>query len=380
MLFSILIASLVPLTFLLIVHWLDFFGTHRASLLYIALAWGAFSVLLSYLVDHPLVPIVGRPFVGVRIGPAVEEIFKSLVLLYLVRRADYSYFVDGAIYGFAAGIGFAVAENMLYLSRVDVDTGIIVSISRAFSASVMHGGSTALVGIVVGGFPLARALHPLLAWVVGLALAIAYHTAYNRIAFESLGTRGLWILLAIALGGLAVIVLAIRWGLRRERRRVRKALGLRSGVARGEAHLIQHVEDLDDMLAPVGARFGEAKRDEVAEVLLMAAQLAIKETQLRGTRDRELQVELAGEVATMRRALRERRRRVGMYVMSYVRSVVPHARWSIYARLGHALARSPGAAASSLWTTLGGRVGTRPRDASTMHDHVTRALAAPHSD
>jgi hypothetical protein len=261
-----------------------------------------------------------------------------------------------------------------------VDTGIVVSISRAVSASVMHGGSTALVGIVVGGFPLARALHPLLAWVVGLALAIAYHTVYNRIAFDTLGARGLWILLAIALGGLAVIVLAIRWGLRRERRRVRKALGLRGGVARGEAHLIQNVEDLDDMLAPVGKRFGEAKRDEVAAVLLMAAQLAIKETQLRGTRDRELQVEIAGEVATMRRVLRERRRRVGMYVMSYVRSVVPHARWSIYARLGAALARAPGTGGSSLWTTLGGRVGTPPRDAGTMHENVTRALAAPQAD
>ena len=380
MLFSILIASLVPLTFLLIVHWLDFFGTHRASLLYIALAWGAFSVLLSYLVDHPLVPIVGRPFVGVRIGPGVEEVFKSLVLLYLVRRSDYSYFVDGAIYGFAAGIGFAVAENMLYLSRVDVDTGIIVSISRAFSASVMHGGSTALVGIVVGGFPLARALHPLVAWVVGLALAIAYHTAYNHIAFESLGTKGLWILLAIAFGGLAVIVLAIRWGLRRERRRVHKSLGMRGGASRGEAHLIQNVEDLDDMLAPVGVRFGEAKRAEVADVLLMAAQLAIKETQMRGTRDRELQVELGAEVATMRRALRERRRRVGMYVMSYVRSVVPHARWSIYARLAHALGRPPATGGASLWTTLDGRLVSRPAGPGTLHESVLRALATPLSD
>src|SRR5947209_644409 len=110
MVYSILIASLVPLAFLFIVHWLNFFGTHRPNLIFIALAWGAISVLLSYLVDHPLVPIVGRPIVGVRIGPAVEEIFKSLVLLYLVRRADYSYFVDGAIYGFASGVGFAVAE------------------------------------------------------------------------------------------------------------------------------------------------------------------------------------------------------------------------------------------------------------------------------
>jgi len=34
---------------------------------------------------------------------------------------QYDIFVDGAVYGFAAGIGFAIAENMLYLSRLECD-------------------------------------------------------------------------------------------------------------------------------------------------------------------------------------------------------------------------------------------------------------------
>jgi len=136
--YSILTASLIPLAFLYVVKWLNFFETHRFRLILVALVWGALAVELSYLVDHPIRLVLGVQFVGTRTAPTVEEIFKSLVLLYLVRRADTTFFVDGAVYGFAAGIGFAIAENMLYLSRVDVDTGVVVATTRAFCSSAVR--------------------------------------------------------------------------------------------------------------------------------------------------------------------------------------------------------------------------------------------------
>jgi RsiW-degrading membrane proteinase PrsW (M82 family) len=333
MIYSILIASIVPLFFLYLIKWLNFFETHRPNLIFAALAWGAVSMGLSYLVDHPLVPIIGRPAVAIYVGPAVEEIWKSLILLWIVRRSDYTYFVDGAIYGFAVGIGFAVAENMLYLSRVDVNTGLIVAITRAFSSSVMHGGSTALVGIVIGGFPLARALHPLVALIVGWAIAIAYHMTYNDVAFKNWGAKGLWVISGIAFAGLTVVALTIFWGLRRERSRFRRALGLKTGVSKGEAQLVRNLDDLEALLAPVAARFGAAKREQVANVLLLTAQVAMKRTQMKSCRDRELQRELADELAAAKRTLADQRHAVGIYVMSFVRSIVPKTTWSLWARL-----------------------------------------------
>src|SRR6266496_4740478 len=145
--YSILVASVIPLLFLYLIKWLNFFETHRFRLILLALAWGAISVELSYQVSHPMALVLGKQFVGTHTAPIVEEIFKSLVLLYLVRRADTTFFVDGAVYGFASGIGFAIAENMLYLSRVDVDTGVLLGITRAFMASVLHGSTTAIVGM-----------------------------------------------------------------------------------------------------------------------------------------------------------------------------------------------------------------------------------------
>ena len=87
---SILIAGTIPLLFLYIVKWLNFFETHRPKLLYMALGWGVVAFGCSYLVNHPLIPILGRPFVATHIGPSVEELFKSLILLYLRQKAQWT--------------------------------------------------------------------------------------------------------------------------------------------------------------------------------------------------------------------------------------------------------------------------------------------------
>src|SRR5207237_10727434 len=143
--YSILIASIIPLLFLYLVKCLTSFETHRVRLILLALVWGAISLELSYQVDHPIRLVLGMPFVATHTAPFVEEVFKSLVLLYLVRRADTTFFVDGAVYGFASGIGFAIVENMLYLSRVVLDSGLIVGTLRAFEVSLVHGNTTAIV-------------------------------------------------------------------------------------------------------------------------------------------------------------------------------------------------------------------------------------------
>ncbi len=375
MIYSVLIAATVPLAFLFFVNRLNFFETQRRGPLYAALLWGAVSVELSYLVSHPMAQILGRQFVGTHTGPIVEEIFKSLILLYLVRRSNHNFFVDGAIYGFASGVGFAVAENMLYLSRVGVDTGIIISITRSFSSSVMHGSSTALVGIAIGGFPLRRVSHPILAWIAGLVVAIAYHVGYNRIAYLQIGRTGLLVLVAAAFAGLLLVALAVLWAIRRQRTRLRRTLARSGGVGAGEAFLVRRLDDLDDLLVPVEERFGSDKRDQVAEVLVLDAQLALAQSQIRTTHDADLRVELAAEITRSKRELRRLRREVGVYAMSYVRSLVPRVSWSVWARLSKLLQAGtpPG---EDMWRAAALRARATPSAGDALHLRVRTLLDA----
>jgi RsiW-degrading membrane proteinase PrsW (M82 family) len=378
--YSIIVASLIPLLFLYVIKWLNFFETHRFRLVLLALVWGAISVELSYLVDHPLRLVLGVQFVGTHSAPIVEEIFKSLVLLYLVRRADTTFFVDGAVYGFASGIGFAIAENMLYLSRVDIDTSIILSTQRAFVSSVLHGSATAIVGMAVAGFPMGGLnKHPLAGWVIGLILAIALHTAYNNTAFHHFvfGQTGYLILTGMAFAALLLVAAAIVWGVRRERRRLRKSLGVRGGISRGEAMLVQRMDDMDDLLAPIEERFGEMKREQVANAMLLAAQLAMKQDMMRKTRDPELRLELASQVTELKRDLKRQRHEVGIYIMSLARSIVPKTSWSLWARLGQTLAtlEKPSAPKATLWDLLRTKlVGHNAAAGDSIHVRVRAAL------
>ena len=375
--YAILIASVVPLAFLYLIKWLNFFETHRVRLILLALAWGAFALQLSYLVSHPMGLVLGRTFVATHTAPVVEEIFKSLVLLYLVRRADTASFVDGAVYGFASGIGFAIAENMLYLSRVDAVTGLDLSVIRAFVSAMGHGSSTAMVGMALAGFPLGRINHPLVRWVIGLAVAIAFHTTFNNVAFHQFvfGHTGILILASIVFTQLLLVGAAIMWGLRLERRRLHKSLGMKAGVSKGEAMLVQRIEDLDDVLAPFEERFGEVKREQVANALLLGAQLAMKQDLIRKTRDPELRAELAPQITELKRELKQARNDVGIYIMSYVRSIMPKTTWSMWARLGQKLGKIE-AAQGSLWKMLETKLVGHNSTGEGMHARIRVELTA----
>jgi RsiW-degrading membrane proteinase PrsW (M82 family) len=377
--YAILAASVIPLVFLYLIKWLNFFETHRVRLILLALVWGAISVELSYQVSHPMRLVLGAEFVATHTAPIVEEIFKSLVLLYLARRADTTFFVDGAVYGFATGIGFAIAENMLYLSRVDVDTGVIVATLRAFVASLGHGSSTAIVGMALAGFPMGGLnRHPLGAWIIGLTVAIAFHASYNNVAYHHFAFEqtNFLVLAAIAFIEVLLVVGAIMWGLRRERNRLRRSLGMRTGGSKGgEAMLVRRIDDLDDLLAPIEERFGEIKREQVASVLLLGAQLAMKQDLIRKTKDPELRAELAVQIIETKRDLKQHRHEVGMYVMSYVRSIIPKTTWSLWARLEQMLTKLE-APRTNLWDVLGAKLAVHESTGMGLHARIQAELDA----
>jgi len=351
--YSIVIASVIPLSFVLVVKWLNFFETHRVRLILLALVWGVIAAQLSYQVSHPMRLVLGPEFVSTHTAPIVEEIFKSLILLYLVRRADTTFFVDGAVYGFAAGIGFAIAENMLYLSRVDVDTGVVVATTRAFLASMGHGSLTAIVGMALAGFPLGPINHPLIRWFIGLTIAAGIHMGFNMTAWHHFASphTALLVLAGINFSLFFLVCVVIVWGLRRERLKFRRSLGTKFGQAAGEVRLVSRAEDLEELLEPVAQKFGEAKREQAATALLLAAQLAMKQDQLRKTRDPEVRAELAPQVTQLKLDLKKARHDVGIYIMSYVRSIMPKATWSMWARLGQTLAAGA-PTGGSLWRVL----------------------------
>jgi len=90
--------------------------------------------------------------------------------------------VDGAIYGFAVGAGFALLENVYYLYNVE-SGNIMLWIVRGVGTAIMHGGTTSIIAIIImqGGEQLKNRYLPAF---IGLVVAILIHMLYNRFLLQ----------------------------------------------------------------------------------------------------------------------------------------------------------------------------------------------------
>jgi RsiW-degrading membrane proteinase PrsW (M82 family) len=112
-------------------------------------------------------------------APVIEELVKALYLLYLIRSKRVGFMVDAAICGFAIGAGFSLVENVYYVNAVQ-DANLLIWIIRGFGTAIMHGGSTAILGILFKNLSDRPGSGLVTAFLPGLILAMVLHSFYNH--------------------------------------------------------------------------------------------------------------------------------------------------------------------------------------------------------
>lgn len=366
-------AILLPLLFLYIIYTLDLYASGHFRTVVLCFLWGliAFALALglntaikNYVLEATLHMASTRALTltVVLIAPIIEEILKSLALVYLARRPDFAYFVDGAIYGFAAGIGFSVLENLWYMNQpYAAGQGVMLVISRSFSTCLMHGSASALVGVSIGRFRYGHGGARLLSTILGWTAAITLHSVFNRVVQFWQGPALLLGVVGLGLGGVVLIALFIRWGLAEEKKWIEETLGAELGVTGGEKALVLEMNDLDVLLRPVKQTFGKEKASLVEQFLLKQAQLGIKQKSRDMTESPQLRAQIQAQMDDLQAEINHLRRQVGVYCMTYVRSIIPLdqvAEWAgpLAKRVAQAQQRP---ARSNLWGDLQSRAATR---------------------
>jgi len=126
-------------------------------------------------------------------APAIEELAKAAALLVVmaVWRRDIAGAVDGMVYGALIGIGFAVSENVLYLTLASLQGGYAGLLRGAYLRAIVYGGNhaafTATTGAAFGYArrSASRAASVLVA-LLGLGAAVAQHVIWNSVAAEAI--------------------------------------------------------------------------------------------------------------------------------------------------------------------------------------------------
>lgn len=113
------------------------------------------------------------------IAPLIEEVLKGAYILYLVYSRRVGFMVDAAVTGFALGAGFAFVENVYFLYNLP-DSNLALWFVRGFGTAAMHGGCTAMVGIVSKVYFDRNPSLYLIVIACGLTPAIALHSLFNH--------------------------------------------------------------------------------------------------------------------------------------------------------------------------------------------------------
>jgi RsiW-degrading membrane proteinase PrsW (M82 family) len=217
------IASMLPVPiYVALVLWIDRIEAEPPLLLGAGFLWGAsISVLVSYIFNSLFGVVVGgvmgseaaASVAGAVIAaPISEEISKGLFLflLFFFMRKEFDGVIDGIVYASMSGLGFAMAENFLYLGREYSEGGVVGLVGifglRNVISPFAHPLFTALTGIGLGYACTARSrAMKIIAPTAGLLGAIGLHALWNLLA--SLGL--FWLGYALVFVPAFILLLAI---------------------------------------------------------------------------------------------------------------------------------------------------------------------------
>lgn len=168
---DVLLAFLPVTLFLAGLLYLDSYKLVHLRTVIALIAIGCAAAAISFEINKSLAldPGTIRRFAS----PAIEEVLKIIPIAFLLMRKRIGFLVDAAICGFAVGAGFALAENVYYLSALHHSQPALWVV-RGFGTAMMHGGTTAIAAMMPKTLDRVWLLLP------GLAAAFAIHSIFNH--------------------------------------------------------------------------------------------------------------------------------------------------------------------------------------------------------
>jgi RsiW-degrading membrane proteinase PrsW (M82 family) len=347
----LLIAAGIPLLFLILAYSLDLYSTHSLRLVVMAFLWGGIIGLgLAYSVNthltQPLLTFFNLHYILLYLlfAPIVEELIKMVPLAYYMHHGQLTFFMDGAIYGFAAGIGFSIGETFIYINQYP-ELAIPLAVARAFSTSLMHGAAAALIGVAYGLARLRRYRSRkglvTFAWVI----AVIFHSLFNALAIS--GQQPLLAILGamlIGIGSFELLLMCIRLGLKEEKlwleetldpHLARSLMGMLTPVEQqlitdalegkglmsiAEIRATQGYEDLDRLLTPLREQFPK-QANKMEQIIFQQAQMGIKRRLIWEIDDPKVQERLQAQIATLDTTTQRLRQEVGSSALAYLNCV-----------------------------------------------------------
>ncbi len=321
-----LLVVAIPIGSIYVINLNDLFGTAAFSTILVCALWGAIGAFGSaYPINTAVMQHTDYLTTRSFLGPIVEEILKALIIYFFIWQPSFRYFVDGSVYGFATGVGFAVTENVFYLTT-NPSAGLALALSRVVSTSLMHATTSAIIGISLGHFRRSHSQTRAVWVLIGFVPAIIIHMIFNNaLIYITNPTLLLLFGVAIGIGGAVYISFRINQGIADEKEHFNQTLGLDLGVTAAEVQAIQGLggERVEKVLEQLGQQFGEDKIPYMRRVLVLQANIGILQNNLSGQASDRLREAWQKEITEKRAEMDNLRKNIGLQGMIFMRNIFP---------------------------------------------------------
>lgn len=186
-----LLSGILP-SFIWLFFWLREDRQHPEprSLLAACFIGGMLAVGAAVFAEQYIADIYHDATIRYTLWAATEEILKFIVIAIIgLRSRANDEPIDAMIYCIVVALGFAALENTLFildpLSGGEIAKSIVTGNMRFMGATLLHIVSSATIGFCIGYFFYHGRITKILAALVGIAGAIAIHTAFNLSIIES---------------------------------------------------------------------------------------------------------------------------------------------------------------------------------------------------
>lgn len=185
--FALLLGCVPVILYLVVLLLLDSFKLVRPGSVLVAIGVGVMVALVCLWLNSGIMAwgTLDRDILSRYLAPAIEETVKAVWMIWLMAKHRIGFAVDAALYGFGIGAGFALAENMYYLWALG-DADLALWFVRGLGTAVMHGGATALTGIVMQTLIDRRQSSTVQAAILATLSAGFVHAVYNHFVLSPL--------------------------------------------------------------------------------------------------------------------------------------------------------------------------------------------------
>ncbi len=227
-----------PILILLTMYLFGLFSYRNAGWVGISLLWGATGYFLGSWISGQLTGQGADPTNLVTFFvPLLQQGLVALGVFFILSNEKYDNLIDGAVYGWAAGLGFE-ALSVIVLGTAELASNDIRNmIARSFSTSLVFATASAITGLAMTQYYFRHRPNRLAVLLSGLGAAVGYSALFTWL---TLSDREWTIPTVYSIGGLTLMSLYITGRLR--------SLIIQLGVQKNRA------DGLLDIVIPIGVK------------------------------------------------------------------------------------------------------------------------------